>query len=147
MSRLEKSVSSHDMFVGIALRVFLSKFGGDVVEVDGRVITQEHVRPFTSVVLGYRPDAVIQLNEESWMIEAKSLDDLYSAHSRKQYRIVSSLLLASAIGGFFLLIFGDPPEEDSQITLPSELQEFIGDSRLRVIQIPFGWRDYDDANL
>lgn len=127
MSNFDLDCPRHDLFVSLAIKSFISEFGGEIVCADGRLPFPDHKVPHSPILLGYRPDAVIERETQYWLLEVKSYDDLYSPHSRKQYRILHDLL--SNRGDFFsyFLIFDS---NDQPVMVPEELGQHFDDGRI-----------------
>jgi hypothetical protein len=142
MSSIEQSISSHDMYVGLAVRIFTSDFGGEVHSIDGRVIHRDLIKPFPPIINGYKPDAIISHRGLAWLVEAKSIEDIYSAHSAKQFRIVRNLLDQNVVQGFFLFIYGRQSER--VLRIPPEISAYQNTNRLIVMHIPLKWKDYEE---
>lgn len=132
MSHYELEPTIHDIHVSLAIRSFLTDWGGEVLFADGGLPFREHTVPVSPVFFGYRPDAMISLRDFVWFVEVKSAEDMTSSHSQRQFSILSALMDKYSFVAFYLLVFGSQSSPDFRSSFFPLFGEFSESGRLIV---------------
>lgn len=106
MSRFEECPSQHDYFVSLAI-TYAQGLDSDfeLMAADGGLPYLSHVAPCPAPVQSYRPDAFLSTGTRHLVVEVKSIEDVTSAHSRRQFQKLL-LLLQDPSWSLLLLVFG-----------------------------------------
>ena len=107
MSFYTEFPNEHDL--NTALAILDMKKGHSelqLVAADGGYPFKDIIVPDTPIILGYKPDAICSNYEVVHLLETKSFNDLTSAHSKKQYKIINSVMSNIPSSFFNLYVFG-----------------------------------------
>lgn len=86
MSKLSDDCSRHDLFLGLAIRNLRRKFPLlTLISSDGSLPFEDCIAERPTNIFGYIPDAILSDGNNSWIVESKSYEDLFSLHTRKQF--------------------------------------------------------------
>ena len=107
MSRYDEYPSQHDYFVSLAITYAQGLDPSfELMAADGGLPYLSHIVPCPAMVRSYRPDAYLSTGERHLVVEVKSIEDVTSAHSRRQFQKLL-LLLQDPSWSLLLLVFGD----------------------------------------
>lgn len=127
MSHFEVEASQHDIFLSLAINALLTSKGGALLFTDGGLPFRSHCRSSPPILGSYRPDAVVQSEDKTWIIEVKSYDDLFSTHTAEQLQCIHNLMKHSKDICLNLFVFG---VGHRNVSVPELLLDFVDTERL-----------------
>lgn len=110
MSYFSDDAKIHDFFVGITIKWFQKNFHcSRLIAADGASPFPDTIADSCPTLSGYRPDAIVEVSGDVWLVEVKSFPDIFSIHTAKQFTCIRALLKDTPTLNFLLSVFRTVP--------------------------------------
>lgn len=120
MSYFTLEPNQHDLNTALAILDIKKNYPNIIlVAADGGFPFEDIIVADTPVILGYKPDAICSDDKTVRLLEIKSVDDLYSTHTKEQFSRLTTILNTVKEAYLELYVFGDGHvPHSSTIALP-----------------------------